>query len=142
MIWLTTYPPLSIFLVIEWALIGAFIWNWYGYGQPNLHNLGSFPAAVLTGENHESVNDLLLLDVIPLSLGIENSDGEMCAIIKRNSTIPTSQTKSFSNHEDYQESVTVQVYEGNFSFVFSGLIFELWKETCPPTCFWKIWNSY
>ena len=86
----------------------------YGYSQTNLHNLGSFPAAVLTGENHESVNDLLLLDVIPLSLGIENSDGEMCAIIKRNSTIPTSQTKSFSNHEDYQESVTIQVYEGNF----------------------------
>ena len=49
-----------------------------------LHNLCSFLAAVLTGENHESVNDLLLLDVIPLSLGIENSDGEMCVIIKRN----------------------------------------------------------
>ena len=67
----------------------------YDYGQPNSHNLGSFLAAVLTGENHESVNDLLLLDVIPLSLGIENSDGEMCVIIKRNSTIPTNQTKSF-----------------------------------------------
>merc|ERR1711931_102700 len=73
-------------------------------------------AAVLTGENHESVNDLLLLDVIPLSLGIENSDGEMCVIIKRNSTIPTNQTKSFSTHEDYQESVTVQVYEGERPF--------------------------
>ena len=72
----------------------------------------------MTGENHESVNDLLLLDVIPLSLGIENSDGEMCVIIKRNSTIPTNQTKSFGTHEDFQESVTVQVYEGNFSFVF------------------------
>ena len=87
--------------------------------QPNLHNLGSFLAAVLTGENHETVNDLLLLDVIPLSLGIENSDGEMCVIIKRNSTIPTNQMKSFSTHEDFQESVTVQVYEGNFSFVFT-----------------------
>ena len=52
---------------------------------PKLIYTTSFLAAVLTGENHESVNDLLLLDVIPLSLGIENSDGEMCVIIKRNS---------------------------------------------------------
>merc|ERR1712115_144218 len=59
-------------------------------------------AAVLTGEKHESVNDLLLLDVAPLSLGIENADGEMCVIIKRNSTIPTQQTKEFSTHEDFQ----------------------------------------
>ena len=91
----------------------------YSFLQSNLHNLCSFLAAVLTGENHESVNDLLLLDVIPLSLGIENSDGEMCVIIKRNSTIPTNQTKSFGTHEDFQESVTVQVYEGDFSFVFT-----------------------
>ena len=91
----------------------------YDYGQPNSLNLVFFLAAVLTGENHESVNDLLLLDLIPLSLGIENSDGEMCVIIKRNSTIPTNQTKSFGTHEDFQESVTVQVYEGSFSFVFT-----------------------
>merc|ERR1711881_653552 len=73
-------------------------------------------AAVLTGEKHESVNDLLLLDVAPLSLGIENADGEMCVIIKRNSTIPTNQTKEFSTHEDFQPSVTVQVYEGERPF--------------------------
>ena len=73
-------------------------------------------AAVLTGEKHESVNDLLLLDVAPLSLGIENADGEMCVIIKRNSTIPTQQTKEFSTHEDFQPSVTVQVYEGERPF--------------------------
>merc|ERR1712214_223577 len=46
-------------------------------------------AAVLNGEQHESVADLLLLDVAPLSLGCENSEGEMMVIIKRNSTIPT-----------------------------------------------------
>jgi len=74
-------------------------------------------AFILTGGASDPLSDIILLDVAPLSLGLETQGGAMCPIIKRNCTIPCSRNQVFTTHDDNQQAVAIRVYEGERAFV-------------------------
>ncbi|MGP1944733.1 MAG: Hsp70 family protein, partial [Arsenophonus sp. ET-LJ4-MAG3] len=69
-------------------------------------------AAILSGDRSSVIRDVLLVDVAPLSLGIETAGGVMAVIIERNTRIPCKQQKSFTTYADNQAGVTIQIFEG------------------------------
>ena len=89
-------------------------------------------AAIQAGILAGKITDLILLDVTPLSLGVETSDGLMIPVIKRNASIPVKQSEFFSTNLDFQDAVNIHIVQGERSLAKDNKSLGLFKLTGIP----------